>query len=177
MVSSGVGCTNSTIISRICLGVRNWPFCPAVASLPNMYSYKSPCISRSAMSCSYRSSNPVMIFCNTCGVGIRNIASLMYRAKAVSFCTSLLESSAISTSSPCSVKSGRRPCFMFLIAGKTRWEITLKISRGSLFLNLLQRMDCPTADWGKIFSIFSPVICSNSSVSSSFSSRERMNMR
>ena len=35
---------------------------------------------------------------------------------------------------------------MFLMAGKTRWEITLKISRGSLFLNLLQRMDCPTAD-------------------------------
>lgn len=29
MVSSEVGCNNSTIISRMCLGVRNWPFCPA----------------------------------------------------------------------------------------------------------------------------------------------------
>lgn len=50
MKSSGVGCTSSTIISMICRGVRNWPFRPAVASLPSIYSYRSPCISRSAMS-------------------------------------------------------------------------------------------------------------------------------
>ena len=106
-----------------------------------------------------------------------NIALLIYLAKAVVLSSALLGSSSISTSSPFSLKSGRRPYFMLLIAGNTRWEITSKIWRGSSFLNLLQRIDCPTGDWGKIFAIFSPVIVSNSSVSSSFSSRERMNMR
>ena len=73
--SSGVGAISSTIISRMCLGVRNWPFCPAVESFPSMYSYRSPCISRPVRSCWYRSSKPVTIFCKTCGVGMRNMAS------------------------------------------------------------------------------------------------------
>jgi hypothetical protein len=30
-------------------GVRNWPFCPAVAILPSMYSYRSPLVSRSSI--------------------------------------------------------------------------------------------------------------------------------
>ena len=36
-------------VPMMCLGVRNWPFWPAVANLPSMYSYRSPCMSNSAM--------------------------------------------------------------------------------------------------------------------------------
>ena len=75
MLSSGVGASSCTIISRMCLGVRNWPFWPAIDSLPSMYSYTSPCMSMPSRSCSYKSSSPVMIFSSTCGVGIKNIAS------------------------------------------------------------------------------------------------------
>ena len=38
IVSSGVGAASSTIISRMCFGVRNCPFWPAVESLLSMYS-------------------------------------------------------------------------------------------------------------------------------------------
>ncbi len=75
IVSSGAGASSSTIISRICFGVRNCPFCPAVDSFPSIYSYKSPCISSPAISCVYKSSSPVMIFCKTCAVGIKKEAS------------------------------------------------------------------------------------------------------
>ena len=117
ITSSGVGRSKATIISRICFGVRNCPFCPAVASLLSIYSYKSPCISNPVRSCSYKSSSPVIIFCKTCGVGIKNIASLIYLAKAVS----VAESSGVCGSiiSPCAVKSGKQPFFIFLIARKT----------------------------------------------------------
>ena len=108
---------------------------------------------------------------------MRNIALLMYRANAVVLSSALPGSSSISTSSPFSLKSGKRPYFMLLIAGNTRCDITSKICRGSLFLNLLHRMDWPGSDGGKILGIASPVIFSNSSLSSSFSSRERINMR
>ena len=34
----GVGAVMSTIRRMMWRGVRNWPFCPAVAILPSMYS-------------------------------------------------------------------------------------------------------------------------------------------
>ena len=129
------------------------------------------------MSWVYKSSSPVMIFCSTCGVGIRNIASSMYRAKAVLPSSGRVGSSSISTSSPFSSKSGSRPYFIFLMAGNTRCCMVRKISRESLSLNLLHRMDWPASLAGKMCSIFSPAMLSNSSVASSFSSSDRMNMR
>lgn len=45
-------------------------------------------------------------------------------SKAVLLWPPAPSSSEISTSSPLSSKSGRRPCFMFLMAGKTRWLMT-----------------------------------------------------
>ena len=38
MMSVGVGSVSSTISGMMWRGVRNWPFCPAVAILPSMYS-------------------------------------------------------------------------------------------------------------------------------------------
>ena len=38
MSSPGLGSISSTIMSRMCFGVRNWPFVPAVFSLESMYS-------------------------------------------------------------------------------------------------------------------------------------------
>ena len=75
IISSGVGANSSTIILMMWRGVRNWPFWPAVDSFPSIYSYRSPCMSISDISCSYKSSSPVMIFWSTCGVGMRNMAS------------------------------------------------------------------------------------------------------
>ena len=115
ITSSGVGCTNSTIISRICFGVRNCPFWPAVDSLPSIYSYRSPCISRSDISCSYKSSRPVIIFCNTCGVGIKNVASSIYLANALFVSSALAPSGYII--SPIWLKSGSTPFLIFFIAG------------------------------------------------------------
>lgn len=45
MTSSGVGAMSSTIILMMWRGVRNWPFCPLVASLDSRYSYTSPMMS------------------------------------------------------------------------------------------------------------------------------------
>ena len=45
----GVGATSSTIILMMWRGVRNCPFCPAVAILESMYSYRSPLVSRSSI--------------------------------------------------------------------------------------------------------------------------------
>ena len=44
-------------------------------------------------------------------------------------------------------------------------------------LKRLHRIDCPAALAGKMCSIFSPAMFSKSSVASSFSSSDRMNMR
>ena len=38
ITSCGVGCVISTISRMMWRGVRNWPFCPALAILPSMYS-------------------------------------------------------------------------------------------------------------------------------------------
>ena len=38
ITSFGVGAVISTISLMMWRGVRNWPFCPAVAILPSMYS-------------------------------------------------------------------------------------------------------------------------------------------
>ena len=38
ITSFGVGAVSSTISWMMCRGVRNWPFCPALAILPSMYS-------------------------------------------------------------------------------------------------------------------------------------------
>ncbi len=38
MTSVGCGAVISTISRMMWRGVRNWPFCPAVAILPSMYS-------------------------------------------------------------------------------------------------------------------------------------------
>ena len=174
--SSGVGLIISTIILIICLGVRNIPAKPADESFPSIYSYTSPCISLSAISCWYKSSRPVIIFCNTNGVGIKNIASSIYFEKAV-LPSSQVSSPSISISSPCSLKSGKWEFFIFFIAGNTLWDIILKISTGSLSLNLLQRIDWPFGVCGNILSISFPIKFSNSSVSISFSSRERINIK
>lgn len=40
----GSGFGVKSLIKRMGLRVRNWPFWPAVDSLPGIYSYKSPCI-------------------------------------------------------------------------------------------------------------------------------------
>ena len=37
-MSVGLGATISTIRRMMWRGVRNWPFCPALAILPSMYS-------------------------------------------------------------------------------------------------------------------------------------------
>ena len=99
------------------------------------------------------------------------------RSKAVLPSSGRVGSSAISTSSPFASKSGRRPYFIFLMAGNTRCCMVRKISRESLSLKRLHRIDCPAALAGKMCSIFSPAMFSKSSVASSFSSSDRMNMR
>ena len=43
------------------------------------------------------------------------------------------------------MEHGSLPYFMLLIAGKTLWDMTSKMRRGSSFLNLLQCIDCPAA--------------------------------
>jgi len=48
-MSVGLGSTISTMSRMMWRGVRNCPFCPAVAILPSMYSYRSPLVSRSSM--------------------------------------------------------------------------------------------------------------------------------
>ena len=162
-------------MSRICLGVRNCPLRPAVESLPSMYSYRSPCISRSAISCSYSSSSPVTTFSSTCGVGMRNTASFMKWAKAA--CAVPSSTSGSGTNVPfSSSKSGSLPPLMPLKEGKTRWDMTSNIYWASLFLNLLQRMDWPAGVCGKIFSTFMPR-ASYLSFSSSLTSSARTNMR
>ena len=55
IMSVGVGAVISTINWMMWRGVRNWPFCPAVAILPSMYSYTSPLVSRSSMRTASRS--------------------------------------------------------------------------------------------------------------------------
>ncbi|OPZ88642.1 MAG: hypothetical protein BWY74_03050 [Firmicutes bacterium ADurb.Bin419] len=119
-----------------------------------MYSYKSPCMSRSFMSCSYSSSRPVIIFCNTCGVGIRNIASSIYLENAEDL--SLL---------------------MDFIKGNTFCPIISCISLASLSLNFDQRISWPSGVCGKILLDTSPPNASIPSFSISFSSRERINIR
>ena len=101
----------------------------------------------------------------------------MYRAKAVLFTVSSPAFCFTGIISPATVKSGSLPSFIFLIAGNTRFERISNISLGSLSLNLDHRIDWPTVDFGNILAPFPPVKLSNSSCSSSFSSRDRINIR
>ena len=63
------------------------------------------------------------------------------------------------------------------MAGNTKRWIVLKIVCASLSLNRLHLMDCPIADEGKILFPFVPMSASILSLSSSFSSRDRMKSR
>ena len=74
MTSFGVGAVMSTISLMMWRGVRNCPFCPAVAILPSMYSYRSPLVSRSAMS---MASSWSTTLASTRAVGIMKMASCM----------------------------------------------------------------------------------------------------
>ena len=70
----GVGAVMPTISLMMWRGVRNCPFCPAVAILPSMYSYRSPLVSLSAMSMPSSWSTTLE---RTRGVGIMKSASFM----------------------------------------------------------------------------------------------------
>jgi hypothetical protein len=63
----------------MCRGVRNWPFWPAVAIFPSMYSYRSPLVSRSSIGTSAIRSTTLA---RSCGVGMVNRASFMCEAYA-----------------------------------------------------------------------------------------------
>jgi hypothetical protein len=65
----------STISWMMCRGVRNWPFCPAVAILPSMYSYRSPLTSPRSSGSSFSASTA---FTRRFGVGMVNRASFMW---------------------------------------------------------------------------------------------------
>ena len=77
MVSVGLGAIISTISLMMWRGVRNWPFCPALAILPSMYSYRSPLVSRSSIG---MASSRSTTLASSAGVGMVNRASFIWVA-------------------------------------------------------------------------------------------------
>ena len=73
-MSDGVGAVISTISWMMWRGVRNWPFCPALAILDSMYSYTSPLVSRSSIGIA---SSPSTAFSSSAGVGMVSRAPFM----------------------------------------------------------------------------------------------------
>ena len=147
-------------MSRMCLGVRNCPFVPAVFSLESMYSYRSP---RSAMlspRLSNRASMPSTAFCSVFGVGMPNVADSMLRVNA---------------------ESSPRP----LMKGKANSLTVLYMVSAGLSLKRLQRSSLPSIstpatlvyDLGKMCSWPTPRSVSIFSISNSRSSSWCMNIK
>ena len=144
---SGVGIISFTIISRICFGVLNAPKRPAEFNFPSIYSYRSPCISKSLISFSNKSSKPATTFCNANGSFILNVACFKYLEKAeFSFEFRLIKK--INT-----------------LSTKCLWS-----ARASIPLKFLQRRACSSLDSPKIWLCFSPESNSAISISASLSS-------
>ena len=77
ITSLAVGAVISTISRMMWRGVRNWPFWPALAILPSMYSYRSPLVSRSSMG-TWSSMSTTLA--SNAGVGMVKRASFMWCA-------------------------------------------------------------------------------------------------